>query len=58
MVGGSLRPRDEGGAARRPFSTADVARKTRVLMLFTISSTSACDCELACGKLLREERAE
>jgi hypothetical protein len=39
---GILKPRSEGLADRRPFSTASVALKARMLMLFTMSSIRAC----------------
>lgn len=38
---GSLKPREEGLAARRPFSTASEALKARTLMLFIMSSIRA-----------------
>ena len=40
--GGMWKPRFTGSAERRPFSTASVALKARMFMLFTMSSIRAC----------------
>lgn len=39
--GGLRKPMSAGSAARRPFSTASVARKARMFMLFIMSSMRA-----------------
>lgn len=36
-----VKPIEAGGAARRPFSSASIARKARRLILFIISSMTA-----------------
>jgi len=41
VEGGIWKPRFMGSAERSPFSTASVALKTRILMLFIISSIRA-----------------
>lgn len=38
-----VNPIEEGGAAKRPFSSASMARKARRLILFIMSSMTACD---------------